>query len=1398
MPQLVEVEGVGTVEFSDDFTREEIMSQVDNIFARQEMAALQAKADLPRRLAERAAAAETLVSDPFGEITRGASAGLELLGMQSPDVSIVPTAVQKSAREAIEQNPILQGSILGAMPELVESVSQIATPTVVGTAPLLAVGGTPAKVAVSAISGQAAARVPQTIQEYQQAPPDEKAKRGADAIVNAVVAGLPVVPSVVRGVKQVGRGEWIPEVPEIPKEILPLVQETAKATAEVAAPISPAAPPGAKPQPATAAAEAAVQPRPVEPAGEPITKPGEPYADSQQSAMGVGGPERPRTAPQVAEGKPGAVLEAAEAGKAQEAEVAAAKEKEVVKSAEEVQAQETVKAEAQGVTAPAAEAVPARVEPTPTEQPQLAPPTRSGATLQPLPQAVPVETVKGQSEIIRDIAKGLELPIRFGRLTSSKAGGYFKKVANLIGSRKANDIPVVSHEVGHKLDSVFDLSTKPNIRTELEFLGDPGTPGSRSSWTQHKSQNYKRAEGIGEFVRYWLTEPAEAARVAPNTKTYFESVLDANKDFGDVMRQAQRDIELWRTAPSEARLASSISVGGNPNKTRYGATQLTRDLVDDLHVVGKAVAEAEKNRGYPFLPSQNPYLLARNLRGSYGAAASFLQSGIADFRTRAVRLGTSLEDALKGVSGRIDSFRNFLVAKQAQELHRQGKETGLVRADVDAVVNKYLADPDFVDAFAKVRAWQDSVLQYAVDAGYVTQQGAAAMRAMNRDYVPFARVFEIGAGEVSREASFGTGRGLNVGKVTSLRKRTGSTRDIVDPLESMVHNAYAIITASEKAAINRAIADLSKEPGMGKWVEKIANPKERLEVTIEKLREQLEDAGADVSNVPDDLILNFYRDAGKAPYGENIIRVVREGKPEYYRLKSDLYDAFNALDAEDSGMLVRVLSSPAQLLRAGVTLTPDFALSNFIRDAVSSAVINKYGLLPFEASVKGLAAMIRNPKLVSEWAASGGSQSIEAGFFDRQKSFQFLKDKIAKDLTPAERALVVVKSPLRALRWMTERVESATRIGEYQKAFQAGVRSGLPEGEARRLAAFESRDRQDFAKGGAKTKILRHAAAFWNAGLQANVTLASAFKNRPVRTVLQGLAYVTIPKLLEQALNWNDNDYWDRPQWERDLFFMIPIGKDENGKSKFLRIPTPFEIGIIFGTIPGRMLQWAREKDPKALDGLMHNVLAQTIPNPVPQIGQVLVADALTGKQGWDIWRGREVVPDSLADLPPELQWTEQTSLTAKKIGAALGFSPMKVDHIIAGTTGGLGRQLVHNVADRAISAVTGEPVTARGTAPGMRFVTTPAGITSEAVTQFYDELERLRTVRAGSKAKGVVMPADDAGKLRALERASDRMSDLRKQAKLETDPVKKQKLYLDISELAKKLIGRAPAPASR
>ncbi|MCC7337992.1 MAG: hypothetical protein IT422_23120, partial [Pirellulaceae bacterium] len=991
-----------------------------------------------------------------------------------------------------------------------------------------------------------------------------------------------------------------------------------------------------------------------------------------------------------------------------------------------------------------------------------------GSPLTPLVQSPYAQPPKSQREIINDLAKGLNIPIRYGRLLTKKFGGYFRKVPNLIGAKRANDIPVVSHEVGHKLDDLFKLSSDRSIAPELESLGDPTVLGSRSSWTPSKAIKYKRSEGVAEFVRLWLTEPNQVKTVAPNTYRVFEEILNANKDLGDVLRQAQEDIRLWRTADPQARLRSHISTGTNPNQTRYTLSQLTRDLVNDLHFLQLAVEHAKRAKP-DLLPSQDPNLLARNLRGSFGAAENFIHNGVVDGRTMKTALGTSLEDALRPVAGRLNDFQDWIVAKAAQELHRQNKETGLVPSDVDYTVNKFSGDAVFVKAFDDVKKWQDSVLDYLVAKGLVSPQSAAAMRKMNQDFVPLHRVFEIGAGESPSQDSAGVGRGLNVGSPGSLRRRRGSFRQIVAPIETMVRNAYTLITAAEKQEINLAVAGLADIPDMGRWVERVSGPQQAVRVGIEKIREQLEDSGADLSNVPDDTLLLFFQQGTRAPVGENTIAVRRGDKTEFYRLNSDLFNTLHALDLEDAGKIVRILSSPAQLLRAGVTLDPEFSLFNVIRDTFGAAVLSKYGALPFETTIRGVIAMLGDKQAVADWMAAGGKSSVEAAFFDQEKLQKYISTKISKDLTAAERALIVIKSPLTVLRWLSSTAEEATRIGESQIAFRKLVAAGMPAAEARRLAAFEARDRQDFAKGGAKTKSLRAIAAFWNAALQGNLKVVESLRERPIRTTLQGMAYITLPTMLLLAMNWDDDDYWARPQWERDAFWLVPYRKDAAGHTRFVRLPKPFLLGVIFGVLPERIAQSWKEKSPKAAAKfpatLLKEGVFQAFPNP--QFATV-VLESMWGEQGYDMFRERPIVPDSLADLPPELQWTEQTSELAKKIGATFGVSPLKIDHFIEQTTGGLGK------------LATGRRKI------GQRLVTTPLSVSNQATEDFYEIRDELNEQASAAKmtGQGIEPPMRPA-----FEKAAAKMSELRKKARATSDDTEKLQLMDQAYQIAKQTI---------
>lgn len=1003
-------------------------------------------------------------------------------------------------------------------------------------------------------------------------------------------------------------------------------------------------------------------------------------------------------------------------------------------------------------------------------------PTVPGSTL-------PVVPIKSISQIIRDLAKGLNVPIRFGRLTTSKFAGYFKPRPNLIGMAKANDIRIVNHEVGHKLDDMFKFSSMPVLVPELDALGDPRVYGAASSWTKSKPLSYKYGEGVAEFLRYWMEDTAIVQKIAPNTLAQWENVLDTYPDIGAVMRQAKSDYALYKQASPIAQFRSHIVSGSGPVNIQKTLSGVVRDTVDDLHFI-KLMVEDAKKKGNVIAPGKDPYMLSRLLRGTFGMADSFVRKGTADFTTREVQDGTNLQDILAPVSNNLTEFTDYITAMRARELMTQGKATPFTSQQIKAVLDAHAGNTVFEQTFARVKEWNNAILKYAVDAGLLNADSAAVMQKMNEDYVPFHRFFEVGANELGSQGT-GTGRGLNVGTPGSLKRSTGSARDVMNPLETMVKNAYSIITAAEKNHINISIADLAEGKDMGRYVERVKRPVVATKFELQEIREQLEDAGADLEDLDDDMLLIFFKGGNKAPFGENIIKVNRGGTPEFYRVDRDIFETIHALDYEIAGMVIKMLSNPAQLLRAGVTLMPDFAVANITRDTFSSAILSRYDTVPFYHTLRGMAHILGlgNSKLVSEWQASGGQQAIEATYFDADKIREMIRQKVTKDLTPAERAMFWAKSPLLALRILTTVLEESTRVGQYEAVLKANLKKGMAIGDARRLAAFEARDLQDFAKGGASTKSLRMLVPFSNAQLQGNVRLWQAIKERPLQTMAKGFAYITIPKLIEQAVNWDDDDYWNRPQWERDLFFLFPYGKDELGHTKFIRVPTPFEVGVIFGTFPGRIMQWMKQNDPGAMKGFPALFAKQTVPNPIPQ-WLLSMIEVASGTQGFSQWRGRPIVPTGLADEAPELQFTEQTSLTARKVGNMLKLSPAKIDYIINGTTGGVGKTVVHQGIDRVISAMTGEERTAANTVPGGRFVTTPAGVQSASVEQFYKELTKAR--EDDSRLKAGLKTSGDYLNLATFERTAKRIGKLRQFARETQNPLEKQRLYLQMQEEAK------------
>lgn len=850
--------------------------------------------------------------------------------------------------------------------------------------------------------------------------------------------------------------------------------------------------------------------------------------------------------------------------------------------------------------------------------------------------------------------------------------GRYHSKRNLVEATNSGDLQTMFHEAGHALDvnHGFRGSLSPQALAEVERLGDPAqTPGSMSSWTKHMPQDRKQMEGLAELLRLWFTDEARLKRIAPQAAVELNILLDHTGDTGRKLRKVHNDHKLWQESPSAAKMKAQI-VFDRPG-TPLTVDHIITSVYDQFHPIALLSDFLRDAFGVKMLrPSEDPYILARLIKGLPKVVESFLgtrskktgavQGGAVDFSSRELRPGSrslkAILEPLEDNAEKTSKFITYLVARRAQEYLDRGLHPGFHPDDV-AQTLKDLDSPEFQQMAQDIYKWNDEVLQYAVDGGFITEEAAAIWREMHRSYVPIHRIMELGANEFP-ELGGGTGRGLQATDPQSFKKVRGmrdavASTEIVNPLESMIQNAMSIITATERNRIGQVLAkhwDDNVE-GIGTFYREVTPSTTAIDanlselVSARKLRNELEALGADLKDVSDEtlrgMLANFEgvisRKKGIPDAGTNTIRVkMPDGKVRMFEMQPELYKAWTALSQEEVPAFTTYLGKFAQILRAGATtLSLPFVLRNVNRDSFTGSVISRIGAKPYVNIIQGLGAMFDEAK-VREWLLHGGGQSMEANLYTG-RGYERAVLEVASGLSPEARkntwlpwrmlkqlreqpavwarrarrnaktqagrtaaaiAEGFAESPIDMLGRLAEGSEMTVRLAEFENA-KKKLRQEHPDwsdADVNARAAFESRDLMDFAMSGSGwVRHIRRIVPFFGARLTGNYRLYRAFKEDPKGTAARGLFWVTAPTLALYAWNqtMNGENYDQLPQRERDTFWHLAFGQ---GPEDFFRIPKPFLEGALFGTTMERFAQFAWKQDPEAFRGHLDALAAETLP----------------------------------------------------------------------------------------------------------------------------------------------------------------------------------------------------------
>lgn len=913
--------------------------------------------------------------------------------------------------------------------------------------------------------------------------------------------------------------------------------------------------------------------------------------------------------------------------------------------------------------------------------------------------------------------------VKSGRLGRPNVRGWYNTKTDVIRSGNYGEIPVIMHELGHYVDNYFGFSKDARFNTEFN-----GVIQDRFGKAYNKlGDEGIRGEGYAEFFKDYVSDRAKAKREFPEFYNHFTEAIAKEPELNGITNKLSQLVHEWHRQGGAERVKGSISFeskgkvsqaidavkrGEAKDVIKKALNDVYTKAVDELNPLKDLVEQVERETGEKIAFDDNPYMQAWLARGWVGKAETLIEHGAPEHGIK------SLKDILKGIGEKEHKdFSAYLVALHDLDLHKNKQKATFDYTEDAAVLGKHAGNERFQKAAAAIYKYQDYMLQMLVKEGMLTAKVYHTMRKMYPHYIPFFRDMS----DAGMQSFLSGGKGF-VDVSSPVKRFKGSTRDIIDPLESIIKNTFQFYNTIERNHVGRTFAKLADKNGVGQIVERVHGNKAKT---------------------------------------DNTFNVWENGEKVTYETTPELIQTMRMLDKEQSNMVVKILSYPASWLRAGATLSPEFILRNPVRDMIGASIYSKHGFIPVVDTFKGLALFLKKGELYWDYMKSGAAHAAMVSL-DRDYLGGQLRDIMSRD----SKATKLIKNPLELLRAMSEATEIATRLAEYDNARKGytGLGNRLFGKDRKPLtareAALESRDiTLDFSRRGTHTKRLNQITAFFNATLQGADKMARAFKEDPRGMTVKTMLYITLPSVLLWYMNKDDERYQELPQWEKDTFWIIP------GKENMYRIPKPFEAGVLFGTSFERMLQYFEDaknnRKSVGFKGYGERVMDSLAPGLIPT-GAIPVLEYMTNHS---FFRQRSIIPQSQENLPARLQYGANTSEVAKFVGDKINVSPYMVDNTIRGLGGGLA-----GLGLSGIDAISGAKENNASKkwyeTPGLRGFTAAPYQSSNSVQRVYDDYKEQEKLHNEFKLTGQRPDGYDAKEFAKLKNASDSLKGLNKASK--------------------------------
>jgi hypothetical protein len=1006
--------------------------------------------------------------------------------------------------------------------------------------------------------------------------------------------------------------------------------------------------------------------------------------------------------------------------------------------------------------------------------------------------AIPEKPIRREL-IMEEFQRAFGVKVYEGRPFKVRSAlGFFRPQNFEVRVKRHNDLEVTAHEVFHWLDRTFPTIRKlyhePRFRQQLKDV----------SYDQKDLM-----EGFAEFGRLYMTQETQAAAKAP--EFYDAFVTEVHKlGIYDKMKSVQNKMHQWYAQGAEARALSKIGGSKPPMKQRL--VRLTDGWQDRLKTWGLDFTHPAKMvEGEIGYNTQNRdaadslYKQLRLLQHTNSTVEAVLNYGTPQWTSRGELQfsGKGLRAIFESVADVMDDAIAFFVGRRANELMSYGKEHLFSPDEVRALLAKGQNSPKAAEirkAFEEYQAYTDRLMTFAVKSGLISGDTVALWKRMYQNYVPFHRLRETLADTSSAAGG-------------PFSRLVGGTENLRDIWQNMVDNTAMIVQASLRNVAKRNLfSEISRSPKGQRFAVRIPTDTKEIQIAMTQVESNLRALVREAekrANDPD------ATDADRAHYlqvaqalevltgstnaqGGSALQALQsqatfflqhqtpgitdrdyylsEGKPQWFqigdRLVWQMLQEFNTY--KPLSTVEKMLTVAKRTLTRGVTLAPEFQLANFARDTYNAFVLSNGGQKPLIDGLRAAKDIFTVSDDLKLFFLNGGAFGLNA-----KESGEAIKLELERlrRISGKVNIHAILDTPAKLLRLydkFSQTSELATRVAEFKRMRKNGA--------SLREAAYQANEiSTDFAARGTSKALnaLRISVPFFGARLQGLGRLGREINEHPVRLATRALLGITIPTMILQWINEDDERYQALTSETKSLYWVV---LDPSGDGVYL-IPKPFEVGALFATMPERGWESFKAGTSKPLADATKFALLDTFSfNPIPQ----LIRPPIELVANYDMFRRSRIVPEHLKVVAPQEQFTQYTPRSMVAIGEAFSVSPMQLEHLVRGYLGTLGTYGIA-AADALVSkdSIPGEePENKLAHYPiAKRFRRQEPYTRTQWEQDFYRMLEESRevvatanhmrdTLRPGDAQNYLEQRAARFGRARALEkvkRSADKIDDAMK-----------------------------------